>query len=107
MGLLRAAAASGPCSESGGFRTRFDFGSRDAASWFPGHMAKGESPVAAGGALPVGASGRSAQRALCCRTAADAGLPATCRLHRRGARRSYILRRRVLRCALLPSASSS
>ncbi|POI28701.1 hypothetical protein CIB84_007549 [Bambusicola thoracicus] len=46
VGALRAAAtvASGPCLESGGFRTRFDFGSRDAASWFPGHMAKGESP---------------------------------------------------------------
>lgn len=43
VGALRAAAtvASGPCLESGGFRTRFDFGSRDAASWFPGHMAKG------------------------------------------------------------------
>ncbi|XP_021237505.1 mitochondrial ribosome-associated GTPase 1 isoform X2 [Numida meleagris] len=42
VGALRAArAVSGACSESGGFRTRFDFGSRDAASWFPGHMAKG------------------------------------------------------------------
>ncbi|XP_042674843.1 mitochondrial ribosome-associated GTPase 1 isoform X3 [Centrocercus urophasianus] len=41
VGPLRAAAALGPCSESGGFRTRFDFGSRDASSWFPGHMAKG------------------------------------------------------------------
>ncbi|XP_065603003.1 mitochondrial ribosome-associated GTPase 1 isoform X2 [Cyrtonyx montezumae] len=42
-GALRAAAAaaSGPRSGSGGFRARFDFGSRDAASWFPGHMAKG------------------------------------------------------------------
>ncbi|XP_030342028.1 mitochondrial ribosome-associated GTPase 1 isoform X2 [Strigops habroptila] len=36
--LLRAAAAGpGP----GGFRERFDFGGRDVATWFPGHMAKG------------------------------------------------------------------
>lgn len=109
VGALRAAAtvASGPCLESGGFRTRFDFGSRDAASWFPGHMAKGESPVTAGRALPVAASGRYAQRTLCCRAAADAGLPAACRLPRRSARRSHILRYRALRCAQLPSASSS
>ncbi|XP_042647017.1 mitochondrial ribosome-associated GTPase 1 isoform X1 [Tyto alba] len=32
----RAAAAA-----AGGFRERFDFGGRDVASWFPGHMAKG------------------------------------------------------------------
>ncbi|XP_071604959.1 mitochondrial ribosome-associated GTPase 1 isoform X2 [Heliangelus exortis] len=39
-GALRAAAAGhGPVS--GGFRERFDFGGRDVASWFPGHMAKG------------------------------------------------------------------
>lgn len=100
VGALRAAAtvASGPCLESGGFRTRFDFGSRDAASWFPGHMAKGESPVTAGRALPVAASGRYAQRTLCCRAAADAGLPAACRLPRRSARRSHILRYRALLC---------
>ncbi|KAM9273621.1 mitochondrial ribosome-associated GTPase 1 [Morus bassanus] len=33
---LRAARAG-----TGGFRERFDFGGRDVASWFPGHMAKG------------------------------------------------------------------
>ncbi|GAB0192566.1 mitochondrial ribosome-associated GTPase 1 [Grus japonensis] len=37
-GALRAAVNGfGP----GGFRERFDFGGRDVASWFPGHMAKG------------------------------------------------------------------
>ncbi|XP_074010361.1 mitochondrial ribosome-associated GTPase 1 isoform X3 [Numenius arquata] len=35
------AAASGPGLALGGFRERFDFGGRDVASWFPGHMAKG------------------------------------------------------------------
>ncbi|XP_075279383.1 mitochondrial ribosome-associated GTPase 1 isoform X3 [Opisthocomus hoazin] len=39
-GVLRAAAA-GPGPVPGGFRERFDFGGRDVASWFPGHMAKG------------------------------------------------------------------
>ncbi|PKU42700.1 mitochondrial ribosome-associated gtpase 1 [Limosa lapponica baueri] len=39
-GALRA-AASGPGLGPGGFRERFDFGGRDVASWFPGHMAKG------------------------------------------------------------------
>ncbi|XP_065699425.1 mitochondrial ribosome-associated GTPase 1 isoform X2 [Patagioenas fasciata] len=38
-GALRAAAAPGPLT--GSFRERFDFGGRDVASWFPGHMAKG------------------------------------------------------------------
>ncbi|XP_064924183.1 mitochondrial ribosome-associated GTPase 1 isoform X1 [Columba livia] len=38
-GVLRAAAAPG--SLTGGLRERFDFGGRDVASWFPGHMAKG------------------------------------------------------------------
>ncbi|XP_068807233.1 mitochondrial ribosome-associated GTPase 1 isoform X2 [Struthio camelus] len=37
---LRAAAA-GPGPGPGGCRSRFDFGGRDVASWFPGHMAKG------------------------------------------------------------------
>ncbi|KAM6306176.1 mitochondrial ribosome-associated GTPase 1 [Aegotheles albertisi] len=43
-GALRAAAAAaagGPGPGPGGFRQRFDFGGRDVASWFPGHMAKG------------------------------------------------------------------
>ncbi|XP_064320611.1 mitochondrial ribosome-associated GTPase 1 isoform X2 [Phalacrocorax carbo] len=35
-GALRVARA-----ELSGFRERFDFGGRDVASWFPGHMAKG------------------------------------------------------------------
>ncbi|XP_076195640.1 mitochondrial ribosome-associated GTPase 1 isoform X1 [Aptenodytes patagonicus] len=39
-GVLRAAVA-GPGPVPGGFRERFDFGGRDVASWFPGHMAKG------------------------------------------------------------------
>ncbi|XP_068272755.1 mitochondrial ribosome-associated GTPase 1 isoform X2 [Nyctibius grandis] len=39
-GALRA-ALSGPGPVPGGFRERFDFGGRDVASWFPGHMAKG------------------------------------------------------------------
>ncbi|XP_075361596.1 mitochondrial ribosome-associated GTPase 1 [Mycteria americana] len=39
-GAVRAAAA-GPGPVPGGFRKRFDFGSRDVVSWFPGHMAKG------------------------------------------------------------------
>ncbi|KAM6067361.1 mitochondrial ribosome-associated GTPase 1 isoform 3-T4 [Chlamydotis macqueenii] len=34
-GALRAAVGAGA------FRERFDFGGRDVASWFPGHMAKG------------------------------------------------------------------
>ncbi|XP_051474654.1 mitochondrial ribosome-associated GTPase 1 [Apus apus] len=38
-GALRAGAAAGP--GPGGLRQRFDFGGREAASWFPGHMAKG------------------------------------------------------------------
>lgn len=25
------------------FRTKFDFGGREVAHWFPGHMAKGDS----------------------------------------------------------------
>ncbi|XP_054030747.1 mitochondrial ribosome-associated GTPase 1 [Dryobates pubescens] len=38
VGALRAAVAGpGP----GRFRERFDFGGREVASWFPGHMAKG------------------------------------------------------------------
>ncbi|XP_054061129.1 mitochondrial ribosome-associated GTPase 1 isoform X1 [Rissa tridactyla] len=42
VGALRAAAAAvGPGSVPGAFRQRFDFGGRDVASWFPGHMAKG------------------------------------------------------------------
>ncbi|XP_075010140.1 mitochondrial ribosome-associated GTPase 1 isoform X3 [Calonectris borealis] len=40
VGALRAALA-GPGPVPGGFRERFDFGGRDVASWFPGHMAKG------------------------------------------------------------------
>ncbi|KAM6130215.1 mitochondrial ribosome-associated GTPase 1 [Phoenicopterus ruber ruber] len=40
-GALRAAAAAGPGPVPRGFRERFDFGGRDVASWFPGHMAKG------------------------------------------------------------------
>uniref|UniRef100_A0A8C3C7X1 Mitochondrial GTPase 1 n=1 Tax=Cairina moschata TaxID=8855 RepID=A0A8C3C7X1_CAIMO len=36
-----AAAAGGPRWGPGAFRARFDFGGRDVASWFPGHMAKG------------------------------------------------------------------
>ncbi|KAM6347359.1 mitochondrial ribosome-associated GTPase 1 [Alca torda] len=41
-GALRAAvAAVGPGPVPGAFRERFDFGGRDVASWFPGHMAKG------------------------------------------------------------------
>uniref|UniRef100_A0A8C3JNN4 Mitochondrial ribosome associated GTPase 1 n=1 Tax=Calidris pygmaea TaxID=425635 RepID=A0A8C3JNN4_9CHAR len=40
-GALRA-VASGLGLGPGGFRERFDFGGRDVASWFPGHMAKGE-----------------------------------------------------------------
>ncbi|KAM9188527.1 mitochondrial ribosome-associated GTPase 1 [Mergus octosetaceus] len=44
-GALRAAAAAaaagGPRWGPGAFRARFDFGGRDVASWFPGHMAKG------------------------------------------------------------------
>ncbi|XP_063195118.1 mitochondrial ribosome-associated GTPase 1 isoform X2 [Chroicocephalus ridibundus] len=40
VGALRAAAV-GPGSVPGAFRQRFDFGGRDVASWFPGHMAKG------------------------------------------------------------------
>lgn len=85
-GALRAAAAPGPLT--GGFRERFDFGGRDVASWFPGHMARGEGTERAGW-LP----GRpAAQPALCCRPAADAGRPAARRLPHRGARRSHILR---------------
>lgn len=42
-GALRAAlTVTGPGPAPGGFRERFDFGGRDVASWFPGHMAKGE-----------------------------------------------------------------
>lgn len=26
------------------FRSAFDFGEREVANWFPGHMAKGSSP---------------------------------------------------------------
>ncbi|XP_040461821.1 mitochondrial ribosome-associated GTPase 1 [Falco naumanni] len=37
-GALRAAAS---VSVPGKFRERFDFGGRDVASWFPGHMVKG------------------------------------------------------------------
>ncbi|KAM6391016.1 mitochondrial ribosome-associated GTPase 1 [Pluvialis apricaria] len=41
-GALRAARSGpGPAPAPGGFRERFDFGGRDVASWFPGHMAKG------------------------------------------------------------------
>lgn len=40
-GVLRA-ALSDPGPVPGRFRERFDFGGRDVASWFPGHMAKGE-----------------------------------------------------------------
>ncbi|XP_064001053.1 mitochondrial ribosome-associated GTPase 1 [Pogoniulus pusillus] len=40
VGVLRAAAA-GPEAVSARFRERFDFGGREVASWFPGHMAKG------------------------------------------------------------------
>ncbi|KAM6203813.1 mitochondrial ribosome-associated GTPase 1 [Sarcoramphus papa] len=41
-GRLRAAvAAAGGGPVAGGFWERFDFGGRDVASWFPGHMAKG------------------------------------------------------------------
>ncbi|XP_075573765.1 mitochondrial ribosome-associated GTPase 1 isoform X2 [Pelecanus crispus] len=39
-GALRA-AVTGPGPVPGGFRERFDFGGRDVASWFPGHMVKG------------------------------------------------------------------
>ncbi|KAM6093106.1 mitochondrial ribosome-associated GTPase 1 isoform 2-T2 [Theristicus caerulescens] len=35
------AAATGAGPVPGRFRERFDFGGRDVASWFPGHMAKG------------------------------------------------------------------
>ncbi|XP_061857850.1 mitochondrial ribosome-associated GTPase 1 isoform X2 [Colius striatus] len=38
-GAVRAAVRAG--SGLGEFRERFDFGGRDVASWFPGHMAKG------------------------------------------------------------------
>lgn len=31
----------------GKFRTVFDFGEREVAHWFPGHMAKGDSFVSA------------------------------------------------------------
>ncbi|XP_067155745.1 mitochondrial ribosome-associated GTPase 1 isoform X1 [Apteryx mantelli] len=34
-------AAAGPAAGPGSCRSRFDFGGRDVASWFPGHMAKG------------------------------------------------------------------
>ncbi|KAM6266032.1 mitochondrial ribosome-associated GTPase 1 [Porphyrio hochstetteri] len=41
-GALRAAVTGpGTGTVPGRFRERFDFGGRDVASWFPGHMAKG------------------------------------------------------------------
>lgn len=89
-GALRAAGAvSGPGPGLGGFRERFDFGGRDVASWFPGHMAKGERWEWGRGLAPDSAA---AHPALCCRPAADAGLPAARRLPHRGPRRSHILR---------------
>ncbi|XP_009075471.1 PREDICTED: mitochondrial ribosome-associated GTPase 1 [Acanthisitta chloris] len=39
-GTLRAAATGAGIAPTA-FRERFDFGGRDVASWFPGHMAKG------------------------------------------------------------------
>ncbi|XP_064369615.1 mitochondrial ribosome-associated GTPase 1 [Dromaius novaehollandiae] len=39
--MRRWAAALWAAAGPGGCRSRFDFGGRDVASWFPGHMAKG------------------------------------------------------------------
>lgn len=75
--LLRAiTVGSGP----GRFRECFDFGGRDVASWFPGHMAKGEGCRERGGLAPPPLRcrrGRSPSAVLqaCGRCGAPCGAP--------------------------------